>query len=76
MTFFTVWLAGIVINALIIWGMCRGETMTYKELTISGIICMLWPLGIPITLHGWFQESGLSKVLDKKAVTIPGGTNK
>ncbi|QEQ95011.1 hypothetical protein pEaSNUABM56_00235 [Erwinia phage pEa_SNUABM_56] len=80
MTFLTVWLAGIVINALLIWAMCRGEESTYKELMILGVVCLAWPMGIPITLYVWFNESGVGKrlgnALNKKAITIPGGKNK
>lgn len=76
MTFLTVWFAGIFANVLLLWLMCRGERITYKELVILVIVCLMWPIGILITLSVWFEESGLGKKLEHLEFTMPGGKNK
>ena len=74
MTFLTVWFLGILLTAGLVFLVCRGEEVKYKELGIIAFMLILWPIGLPCILVACFQEFiENSSKLDEVAFKIPGG---
>ena len=58
MTFLTVWFLGIIITAGLVFLVCRGEEVKYKELGIIAFMLVVWPIGLPCILIA-LSRSGL-----------------